>query len=778
VSADARRVATRSGDGRLLVWDMTTGALAVRLQPSDAGYEQNAYRLTISPDGKTLATQGRSNKSARLFDLATGKEVACLGGGSPFDFPLAFSRDGKFLAVGGAVWDVAARRVRARLPCPAGSAVALSADGGLLVTGSPGNHGVTVWEVATARKLHTFAVGDLVRGVALSPDGKVVAAALNRGVRRWELATGQELPELRKGSYVGRVAFAGDGVLAAADHSWARLFDTRTGRLLHKFRSGQELAATPDGKHLAHTRGGSYDVVALWDVKRGRPVRELGGHQGPVTALAWSPDGKRVVSGGEDNVVRVWDPAAGKELLKLPQFWDPEGAYNVGIWDLALLPNSRTAAVIANDHQVRLWDLAAGRELRALTQPKTRCSSVRASPDGKYLAAQAHAGDRIRLWEAASWKERPALQAAAALDEKGARADRFTFLADGRSLAALVYPPWRKGDPESPPTRYLVVWDVPSGRVVSRVLCKHPKGVYALTASADGRLLALSGYDGEPPKTMYVLLVETATGRERGRLPCSVAYHAAFAPDGWTLASGGGNTWSRKPEHTAVTLWDLATLTKLDELQGHRWSADRLAFSPDGTRLASGSADTSILIWDVARCARARRLPPLDLAPADLQRCWGALAGTDGKAAHLAIKQLARGGGAAATFLARRVEPARKADVAGVPKWIKALDSKRFAEREEAMKHLEKLGKIAESYLREALEAGPSAEQSQRLRTLLRKLDGGPPAEQVRALRAVEALEFNGTAEARAALTALAKGAERAPLTRDARSALARLAHP
>jgi hypothetical protein len=196
-----------------------------------------------------------------------------------------------------------------------------------------------------------------------------------------------------------------------------------------------------------------------------------------------------------------------------------------------------------------------------------------------------------------------------------------------------------------------------------------------------------------------------------------------------------------------------------------------VAFAPDGRTLASGGADGSILIWDVA----AHLPQPVALTAAEVDRCWATLASADAVDAFRAMTKLA-GDPAALAKVRGRVKPAVAVSNDDLVKWVRDLDSGQFNVRQRAAIALGRAGRQAEAVLREAAEKGPSAEVRRQAATLLATvtsadLTGDPLAN----VRAVELLEWWGTAEARAVLAELAKGAAGAESTRAAAAALKRL---
>jgi hypothetical protein len=282
--------------------------------------------------------------------------------------------------------------------------------------------------------------------------------------------------------------------------------------------------------------------------------------------------------------------------------------------------------------------------------------------------------------------------------------------------------------------------------------------VSLLQFSPDGRTLVSMGTDGA------TRLWDPATGDPRGKL--DVVGPVAFSPDGRTLATDGPGA--------TVCLWELATLHERRRFEGHQGMAFRLAFSPDGGRLASAAMDTTVLIWDVRGTRGAVRAETF--SSEGRTALWDDLASDNATRAYRAMITLYTDSAAALALLEGQLRPAGKADTGVTDPLLAGLDSERFEVRKKALAELQKLGDAARPALRKALDSKPSAEVRRQAERLLAEFDGPPSApEQVRLVRAVEVLEWLGTAGARKQLELLAKGETEARLTREAKAALQRL---
>jgi hypothetical protein len=213
---------------------------------------------------------------------------------------------------------------------------------------------------------------------------------------------------------------------------------------------------------------------------------------------------------------------------------------------------------------------------------------------------------------------------------------------------------------------------------------------------------------------------------------------------------------------------------ELTRLKGHQGEVTALAFAPDGKTLVSGSADFTLLVWDVSHLDKPA--PMLELPPKKLDALWTDLAAVDARNAFQAIHVLARASKQSVPFLNDHLKPATL-DPQRIAKLVADLDSEQFKTRKNAGDDLEKLGELAEPALRKALEGNPTLEIKKRIEPMLEKIAAQVlSSEQVRGIRGVEVLELAGTPEAKQVLEALAKGAPGARLTQEAKASLERLA--
>lgn len=452
------------------------------------------------------------------------------------------------------------------------------------------------------------------------------------------------------------------------------------------------------------------------------------GRAGILLSLHFSPDGGTLASAGISGTVRLWDPGTGKEVRSIPA--DP-----VSVFSARFSPDGRILAAAGGDGTVRLFEAASGRDLRELKGHATIVYSLAFSPDGKRLASSGEDGI-LKLWETGTGEERLSLPA-----ERAGVGASVAFSPDGRTLA-LASQDGR-----------VRLWDAESGREVARL-----EGLAeALAFSPDGRILAAACEDGS------VALWETASGGEirslRGHEGAVLSI--AFSPDGRLLASGGRDR--------TLKLRDAFGGDAILERQGKGF-VSALTFSPDGRTLASGGPEGSILLWRVPPPAKGA--DPSPLGPDRLASLWTDLASEDAGKAFQGVRALS-GAPDAAAFLASRMAPA---DASRLEAMISELDADDYDRREAATRALEALaGSLAsvEARLKKALEASPSDEAKVRLEEAL-KGARRPRGERLRMSRALWALEWSGSPEARAALEAVAAGPE-GELAREAKAARERM---
>ena len=526
-SPDGKTLASASWDKTIKLWDVASGKEVRSLR----GHEHNVRSVAFSPDGKTLAS-GSADKTIKLWDAASGKEVRSLRGHESYVYSVAFSPDGKTLASGSddktiKLWDVASGKETRSLRGHEDLvySVAFSPDGKTLASGSQ-DKTIKLWDVAGVKEVRSLrGHEDRVYSVAFSPDGKTLASgSQDKTIKLWDVASGKEVRSLRGHEYsVNSVAFS------------------------------------PDGKTLA---SGSMDKnIKLWDVASGEEVRSLRGHESSVISVAYSPDGKTLASASGDKTIKLWEVASGKEVRTLR-------GHEELVWSVVFSPDGKTLASGSKDKAIELWDVASGTETRSLRGHKGDVYSVAFSPDAKTLASGSW-DKTIRLWDVVSGKEIRSLRG------HESYVSIVAFSPDGRTLAT------GGGD------KTIKLWDVANGKEV-RSLRGHEAGIYSVAFSPDGKTLASGSWD----KT--IKLWDVASGKETRSLRGHEQFvnSVAFSPDGKTLASASRDK--------TIKLWDVASGKETLSLRGLERIVTSVAFSPDGKTLASGSGDKTVLFLPIA----------------------------------------------------------------------------------------------------------------------------------------------------------------------------------
>lgn len=563
ISPDGRYALSGSDDKTVKLWEISTGRQIRKLE----GHTNRVCSVAFSPDGQ-YAASGSLDTTVRLWELSTGREMWTLKGHSYSVSSVVFSPKGRYVASGGwdstvRLWDVSTGKDVWTLHAPSDvESFAVSPDGQYVLLGSLRDIGVKLWEMSTDREVRTLkGHSGGVLSVAFSPDGRyALSGGSDKTVRLWELSTGKELKTFKgHPGDVRSVVFSPDGKYVLSGSA---------------FRPLEAGSSVPENHE---------ETIKLWEVSTGREVRTLRGHSEVVNSIVFSPDGRYALSGGTDETIKLWEISTGREIRTLR-------GHSSAVYSLAISPDGRYAITANDDKTAKLWEISTGREVRELRGHSGPLSSVAFSPDGRY-ALTGSDDKTVKLWEVSTGKEVRTL--------KGHPLTVMTVAIspDGRYVLSGVAD-------LLPYLTDIILWEVATGREVRRL--KGHVGVLSVAFSPDGQY-ALSGgmHDSGIKHSGGIKLWEVSTGREIRTLAGheSSVNSVAFSADGRYAISGGSYG------DDTIKLWDLSTGKEVTTLRGHSGTVSSVAFSPDGRyALSGGRDDQTVKLWEVSTGREIRTL--------------------------------------------------------------------------------------------------------------------------------------------------------------------------
>jgi WD40 repeat protein/serine/threonine protein kinase len=523
--------------------------------------------------------------------------------------------------------------------------------------------------------------------LAFHPDGQTLVAAVSeRSPRFWSAQTGRPIDrELPHPGEVYRVAIRPDGKLLATCCSWREgqgernavlVWDVATSRrhgssLEHPRAVISAIAFNPDGTLLATAAADR--KVRLWNVATGQPFADPLEHRFGVNSLAFSADGKTLVTGGGNELqggeLHLWDVATGKalgqprryaEALFAVQF-SPDGRYlavgnhAIELWKgpdwqtlhlrieqkdvrtIAFRPDSQALAAGSNDHSVRLWHVATGKPLGPALFHGHGVTGLAFSPDGRSLASASW--DRtICLWQVGTGMARGRPLAHNDIEEEAWTVQQIKALNDKKRLfvgmtkrdlflvTSLAFRPDGERIATSSFIGMMRLWSAATADQVGPAL-RYPDVVWAVAFSPDGTRLLTACFDGTAQ------LYDAMTGRPVGppmRHEGPIVT-IAFSPTGQFLATGGHDKTAK--------LWDVRTAELLGPPLHHDQYVTAVLFSPDGTTLATAAGDRTTRLWNVAtRKPVAAPLPHDDPVEAIAFSPSGRLLATGGRRISSGVK--------------------------------------------------------------------------------------------------------------------------------------------
>jgi hypothetical protein len=414
--------------------------------------------------------------------------------------------------------------------------------------------------------------------------------------RLWHLST-QSVRDFRCDGPVDSVAMTTDGKRFASG-SWdgqARIWDVATGKTLLTIPYGglyvHAVAFSPDGELLATGGNDKQGYLKIWNSHTGALVRTITGHTDDVLSVVFSKDGRRLLSSSYDKTARLWDVETGREIQRYL-------GHNWWVWSAEFSPDQQQIVTASQDGTAIVWSTATGQAGPPFTGHLGPVYAAAFSPDGKSVVSGGY-DNRLLIWRLDELKP---FNYQAVVSGGTNPPPKFRAL-EGHTAAidAVAFSPNGHLILSASNDNTIKLWDFASGRLI-KSLRGHAGRVRSAVFSADGANV-LSGSHDETVKLWDVAGYEEVRVLQ-GRVlqgHSDAVLSAEFSRDGRRIVTASRDRTAK--------VWDTATGQVLkDFAEGHEYLVSTATFSPKGKRLLTAAADNTARIWDVSTGTQTLRL--------------------------------------------------------------------------------------------------------------------------------------------------------------------------
>ncbi len=600
LSQDGRRIAVENLDRMITVFDTTNGKL---INSFEAPLRTELFKL--SQDGNRIAIKNQDNQIS-LREVESGRELITLGEHKSDIKSIAIRSDNQQILLGclnGTVeiWDIELGKKQFVLEGHSGCVkhAVYTVNNKYIITQSDET---IVWDSDGHKIAQLNHEKEQESLITLSPDGKRLALCQSDNtVQILDTKLGQEIMSLKGHSdVVIHCAFSQDGkhILTGSSDGTAKLWLLENDKT-EASRAGENTfiscAFSRDGRQ--YLIGWNDNTARLMDTKRGEEILRLEGHNPNVNCVAYSPDGKRIVTGAfQPAGMQMWEGETGIELTWFHKQCDIRtiafsrdgkhivtGGLDYTIWDshngqklqtiegiefgrkpVALSPTGNQLVTAFGDHAAKVWDVETAVERFHLNEHSSSVCSVSYSPDGGKIITSC-VGNTAKVWDAKTGEE---LTHLTLWDEHPIQlCSIVAFRPDGKRFATSC-------------GAVVKVWDTENYQEIFS-FDTHSSLIMCLAFSPNGKQIATGSFIG-PAKIWNAesgdLLLRL--GDEKAKVNC-----IAYSPDGSRIIVGG-------------KIWDIETGQEIYTLKVSSGRINAVALSPDGKRIATGSDDKTVKIWD------------------------------------------------------------------------------------------------------------------------------------------------------------------------------------